>query len=273
MMGRCEDTNLVFCSMLVLGFLMLLPHGIWAETFYVTPSPSVPCPEPCRTLSEYADQPPYDVPNITMFFLEGEHFLTRNLSLSDINNLVLTSVVLNSDVLINCSRDGKFLFVGIENILINGIRMAGCYGNRITSVNHASIESTHVQGISVNSTEAAFYLNGTQEFEVVNSTFISNEVVMINETGCSVFHVTNSNMKIFSSVFDNNVAGADNYKFSTTICVLSSNVTMADSNFTHNSGYSGGVMYADDSKVMAVNSLFSNNQATSFGGVILLILL
>ena len=220
MMGRCEDTNLVFCFMLVLGFLMLLPHGIWAETFYVTPSPSVPCPEPCRTLSEYADQPPYDVPNIIMFFLEGEHFLTRNLSLSDINDLVLTSVVLNSDVLINCSHDGKFLFVEIENILINGIRMAGCHGNRITSVGHVSIESTRVQGVSMNSTEVAFYLKGTQEFEV-NSTFISNEVVTINETGCSVFYVTNSNMKILSSVFDNNVAGANNYKFSTTICVQS----------------------------------------------------
>lgn len=131
-----------------------------ANTFYVIASTNAFCPANnelfCRSLQEYANQPPNTASNVTMLFLDGAHSLSSTFYLHDLDGLTFDST--SPEMSILCSHDGRFVFDGINRISINNVNLVGCYGNVMTLVHHIAMVNTFVHGLSRNSSQQAFNL-------------------------------------------------------------------------------------------------------------------
>ena len=271
-----------------------------AETYYVIPDASTPCPDEnyeCHTLSEYAAELPRNSSNITLMFLEGMHNLSRDFSLTNISSITLENVDEN-EVTIFCSNDGSFVFQIIETVLIKNVSMADCYGNNITSANYVAITDTIVQGVSKISSEAVFHLIDIQDLNVVGCTFAFSTAVDLPSLSGAVLDVVSSNIAIYNSTFDQNSAessgnigcvlcshdssivimdstfsnntAVNSGSILSTMLILKSDVTIQNSSFIGNQAKTGGVLYGENSAITATGTTFAKNHATSFGGVMYL---
>lgn len=106
-----------------LCFLSLLPC-ISANYYYVKANMNDSCPESddiyfCRTLQDYADQPPDDTSNITLLFLNGTHPLSSSFYMQDLDSLTLNYLMSKDlEMSILCSHKGKLEFKNINSISI-----------------------------------------------------------------------------------------------------------------------------------------------------------
>ena len=270
------------CSpMLLLLSLLSLPYLVSAEIYHVKPpSWTLPCPPPdpdddhCKTLEDYAAQPPESDIDMTFLFMEGEHPLSRDFSLSNISSVSLVSLTYQEDSGVNCSDNGKFVFENVENVIFSNLSMLGCYGNQIVDATSFSLDSAHIEGLpSSNYSPPAFLVERVSIFNVLDSEFSSNEAVQNISDACSVFSVGSSNVRIANSEFSNNSASSvgDQYPIASPICVYSSNVSIESSNFTNNIGLTGGALYAiGNTTVVVSQTTFTNNSAGRAGGALCL---
>ena len=288
--------------LLLLVMLSLLLPTVSAEIYYIQPPNStLPCPDPdndhCRTLEEYAAQPLDNVVDMTFLFLEGEHPLSRDFSLSNISSVSLTYQEDSGEVNVSCSGGGKFVFENIDNVIFSNLTMLGCYGNQIVGANSFALDnvsirglptsdidmdpensvfdtldscieasSTHVLSIHANSiliTRTKFennFVDFNTTLVCVRSHNITMEsTVFLNNAAASMLHVQESNFDLLNSHFlQNNVL--------TTMYSYESNSTILECDFTGTSGSKGGVLSAHKSDVTVLQSNFSSNFATNFGG-------
>ena len=219
-----------------------------------------------------------------MVFLEGEHHLPRDFSLTNISSLSLENYFEDA-VTISCSDDGKLVFENIETILINGVNMEDCYGNNITYANYVALTDVVVQGTTpvsnetsflnetetAYSNETAFYLLAIEYLDVNSCRFSFNAAKELQDLSCTVLSVTDSNMQIYRSVFDQNLAESADSNIGCVLCCQSCNITITDSTFANNTALHGGILTSTllilDSTVAIGNSSFTGNQAKTGGAV------
>ena len=258
-------------TMILLCLLSLL-CSVSADPYYVKAGKNAYCPGVrCQTLQGYANIPPDEPANITMLFLVGEHHLSRDTFLHNLENLTFEAVSPSTKVIIRCSSDGRLIFENINHTSIGNINMVGCYGNHMANGDQLAIANINVQGLSnYHSSQSVFNVSEIQDFEVVNGTFISVEVTgLIGMVVCSVFYIRDSNLKLLQSVFDQNCADSENSPddgMSSNMCIYGTTIFIEGSNFTDNRAKTGGVLYAEDSSIRISKSRFLNNHANDSGG-------
>ena len=123
----------------VTPFLLLLVLTT-AETYYITPSSSIPCPErgvPCFILSQYATKPSdYFASNTTLILSPGNHNLDLQLSIRNISFLSVDSNTTSHSVTsITCNQSARFTFESINVVSMRGLVLFGCVNNEVTKVN------------------------------------------------------------------------------------------------------------------------------------------
>ena len=127
--------------------LYCLPSCSTANTYYVTPTPDIPCPrEPCHTFSQYAE---HDFKNFnsntTLVFLPSDHTLNHTTSfglttgLSDWRSTTHQHYPYHSLTLLGdpsslpeatsrivCTRSAGFAFSGITELHITALAFTSC---------------------------------------------------------------------------------------------------------------------------------------------------
>ena len=247
---------------LMLLYLLLIPCAVFAEVYYVKPDIDSSCPEdPCHTISEYAAQPKGDFSYETRFILlQGEHYLTHNFSIHYIGELVFTGY---DSVSLTCAQNIGFDIGNIENVTFTGLNIFGCTMSLDNITDAVSIEHSCIQNVS--NSKPALYLSTVQESTIFNSSFAFIDVEVTDSIACSAVRAHNTNLSITNSTFDRNSAISRRLPVSSTICMFNSNVTLEKSGFIGNTGIRGGVLYAENSKIYSLSSVYSNNHATYNG--------
>ena len=261
---------------LVALVLYMLVGTSSADTYYVTPSGNIPCPEegmPCFTLSQYAIKPSnFFASNITLFVLPGNHILDSEFL---IRNTTFLSVVSNttshSDTLITCYHSAKLTFENIDVVNMKGLVLLGCVNSEITFVEELTLEDCSFQGQGHNGT--GLELNEVSTASITKSTFSSNtgKEALVSDLGRlqigGAMIVKKTRLDITDSVFNDNTANV----FGGALYTNLSDVTIHSCSFNNNTvtgdGGSGGAVFAWYSYSFSIlNCEFTNNQVTGIVG-------
>ena len=120
--------------------------------YYITPSLSVHCPgDPCLTLPQLAaNSTSYlgNKTNVSLTFLQGNHSLDGELSLSHADNFSMTKVIGgNGTVFVECgSQSGRFNISEITFATIKDLHFVGCGGNKLSQVEKFTVEDSIFEG-------------------------------------------------------------------------------------------------------------------------------
>ena len=286
-------------------FIISLLNLATAKVLYITPSTSDLCTTQCLTISELAaNTSNYISSNTTLVFTAGTHYLTADLTVSDVNNVSITSngshtaivymhhsyINLIHSQFIHISNMDFFGYGGIyvsnvdEFVLQNAV-FDGQDKTEITEMSLSLIKST---AIIINCSFISNFKYVLDEdwmrrddLVVVTDSNISfsqckfenNEVLRHDDNIISVMSVINSWVAIDSSTFVNNtVAARFRYEYGVLIHQKRGHVDISNSYFYGNSA--GGVFKSTSGSLNVANSSFSGNTGTdlgspdeSFGGV------
>ena len=218
--------------------------------YYITPVPSlnVSCPQdPCLTLSQFAADSTSNETNLVLSFLPGNHSLDRELSLSHADNISMTKDIRsNGTVFVECcSQSGRFNISEIVVVIVKGLHFIGCSGNKVSQVEQFIVEDTTFQGVEGRGT--ALVLNQVIAASIARSSFFYNTYGLSPNS---------SNQEERNSLL----------KCDGTLCIVSSNVSIVSSKFTHNAAKKGGALFARNSSLYVFGSTYSYNIASD-GGV------
>lgn len=194
------------------------------ETLYIKPqNSSSPCPKPCLTLNEYIRTNSTYLPLRNLIFLNGNHELNSNFSMSYVNNITLEAFS-NSYASVYCIGQSGFLFKGISNLKITNMSFVSCgfhsrYG--------------HIPAIMLNYTIGTILTNVTISKSPAGGSCIWYSTVHILNMMCTDNTGNNSAMVVwFSSIsflgnntFSHNTALNMNIMNVGGIDALASNVT------------------------------------------------
>ena len=189
----------------------------------------------CITLSEFAQQNSTPAKNTTLKFLPGEHTLSTNISVTDINSYSLLGVLQNATNKIKCEKNVGFTFSNILYIRIHHLVFTSCGIYRIAGIDDVIYDPpraiTHMFGL---------FMDSVLQIDIINSTFENN-------TGTAL-GVNNSGLML-----DGNNSFLGNFRG----CVNA--IT---------SSCQGGGLYASNSSLMFTKcSSFTHNTATEGGGI------
>ena len=216
---------------------------------YVSNVPDVPCPgEPCRTLSEYLEQPTqYFTANVTFLFLPGNHTIENSLLIADITSLSLLGVStfpqqITSNVV--CDSASSFAFIRITELRISGLGFMSCADGNNPAISIFSVP----------------------QCQISNSIFENNTNLKESNTGVrgGAIYAENSNLIVTGSMFFNNsaISGGGAY-------ITYSIVNFTDNTFSNNFGSrSGGGVYMVQSTVDFIKTNFISNLVENEGGAI-----
>ena len=241
--------------------------------YYITPSLNDVCPQHsgpnCLTLSQFAANPSNDN-NISLIFLHGNHTLDRALSLANGNSFMIAKdAQINENVYVECvQRVGRF---NIRNTLfasIKDLQFIGCGGNTITQVGHLLVENSAFQ--SIEDSGSALVLNHITAARIIKSSFHLN-VLQIGSAYRDIPNVIDRLFSFGGYGFVQWVYFGRRPSRSTSsggaLYSAFSNVSIVNSQFSHNQAEQGGILAAHDSTVNILSSYFGHNHA-SFGGAI-----
>ena len=235
--------------------------------YYITPSLSVHCPgDPCFTLPKLAaNSTNYlrNEANISLFFLQGNHSLDGELSLSHADNFSMTKVIGgNGTVFIECgSQSGRFNISETTFAMVKDLHFVGCGGNRVSQVEQFIVEDTIFEGVEDRGT--ALVLNEVTDASIARSSFLSN-----------VHASTFEHHEILPSASDQEILNYLYLNLDSSLAVggalytAFSNVSIVSSKFTDNRAEIGGALFAHNSSLHVDGSTYSYNKA-SFAGVMI----
>ena len=238
--------------------------------YYITPSLNGSCVQEsqCLTLSELIDQSHNDE-NVTILFIPGNHTLDRVLSLTQGNNLTITTTTQAETVFIQCNQQGRFYIRDMYFVSIKNFNFNGCRGNTIIEVAELFMDNTLFHGAGDTQSGSALNLNQVDAANVDRCSFISNILYIGN-----VYREDNPTELRFRLGAEGFVEwvffGRRPSRLSDTAAAIFSsfsNVFITESTFVHNEAEQGGVLAVYHSTLNINNSYFSNNTA-AFGGVI-----
>ena len=273
-MNTVTELNAVMTKCLL---LIVFVSFAAAETYYATPSPDIPCPQPgvpCYTLSQYAASPTGYFNDYTILILmTGNHSLDASFSIRGIQDLTIVapSPYLTS---VTCQQGaGRFVFQDIHYIHISDMDLTECT-HSIGSVREFTMEGSSIQGQANEGNEAALALRNVTKGEIANLHFTSfMHVNQDYDTAGGAMYIYNSSVTITGTSFIKNQATQGGAVY----VDQHSTVNMDDCVFNENQAAfriqglrsNGGAIYQQDpSTVVIRKSQFYHNTA-SWGGAIL----
>ena len=233
-----------------------------AVVFYITPVSRISCSEePCLTLSQFAmDTNRFcgNQTNVSLIFLPGNHFLSKELYLTYVENLSMSVEV--QDVFVEClDHLGRFNISRTTIASISGLHFVGCGGNRITQIGKFKLEDTTFK--SAEGREAVLMLMFVAAATVVNSSFLSN-LITCGDLGSAVISSSVSSLHIFNSTFMNNHATHGGV-----MLTINSFFVIANSiQFCYKLWWS--LSHSNILVQIVTNCTFIGNRALSLGGVL-----
>ena len=264
--------------------LILVSSSIDGQFCHIKPLPSDPCPkQPCFTLSQF-------VANIslylqsdttTLFFQPGNHYLNSELRIGDVLSLRLETSNRSLNTKIICKHSSFFHLYRIPIVHVSRLHFIGCGRSRAETVGQLLIRDTSFcaqgmrnQGTALELVEITGIIEGSifqfnvgrnlKNVKVEGSNWRTEKIQTSNVGGAIV--VTQSNITIAGSTFKNNSAEVGGAIF----CEQESNITIINSIFTQNRGYSdnqqcyGGALYCQGGcRVTIRNSTFNKNMGCS----------
>ena len=272
----------MFCVILslflLLGVLLTLPSIVKNERYFIVSSPEQ-CDSLdegyCLTLSSLATK--LNTSNyfqlssyITELILcQGNHALYLRFAIASVNQLWFYSNTSHSlDTNIVCiDRTARFEFTNITHIHIFNIKFLGCGGNRADSVMDFTLINTIFDGQQKKDLGTAL--------ELVNSSLKAERTSFVSNVIGGAVIVSESTATFLNCKFEGNHAELGGAIYGN----LSSNISIANSTFDHNSAakYGGAIYtgtlaienYDNDIRygVLSIQaSNFSNNKAEQYGG-------
>ena len=206
--------------------------------YHIKTSRSSICPEEtwqCITLSQFVAQRFRDL-NVSLIFLSGNHSLTKQLNISNVNIITLSahSIVLPAIV---CKRNASIVLSNIHNAYIGNIDIIGCHGHKMNKIERLVVE---------------------------NSSFV-------NHFG-SALTVSSSNVQILRTLFNSNLGGSlqqcslprDSFYTMAGAALVSkqSSIVISECVFQGNTAEVGGAVFAElHSKILILNTVFERNNA------------
>ena len=216
----------------------------------VNSTPTMLCTAPCLIFSEFATNlSHYLYANTILVFLPGTHYLTVNVSVSNIDNFSMTSEGMTAAQVV-CRNNSNLHFNSSQHISISNLEFIGCGGNLVEHVEKLTVKDTQFTGKSANGT--ALEIAEVAAAQIVNSTFEFN-------IGGNLKTITYGEFSVYES--DYSVGGA--------IIATGSVISIIQSKFENNYAMHGGAIYAQKHSVIKIhNSTFSKNIVIINGGVL-----
>ena len=261
----------LFLFVILITFL----NSATAKVLYITPSTSDLCTTQCLTISELAaNTSSYISSNTTLVFTAGTHHLTANLTVSDVNNVSITSN--GSHTTIVCMNHSYINLIHSQSIHVSNMDFFGYGGINVLNVEEFVLLNTVLNGQDKTKTSLRL-IESTAN--IINCSFISNTIEdipvmylkMTDIDGLLVPYVLHSSVVVIDSdtsfsqcKLDNNVV-KDSYSV---MSVINSWVAVDSSTFVNNTAASYTRMYAisqEGGHVDISNSYFYNNSNILFG--------
>ena len=260
--------------------LILVSSSIDCQFCHIKPLPSDPCPkQPCFTLSQFAANISFYIQSdtTTLFFQPGNHYLNSELRIGNVLSLRLETSNHSLNTKIICEHSSFFHLYRIPTVHVSRLHFIGCGNSRAETIGQLSIRDTAFygqgmrnQGTVLELVEITGIIEGSIfQFNVgrnlknmkVEGSNWKTEKIQTSHVGGAIV-VTHSNITITGNTFKGNSAEVGGAIF----CELESNVTINNSIFTRNRGYSdnqqcyGGALYCQGGcKVKIYNSTFNKN--------------
>ena len=269
-MERSSHVDILLSRWQLVFLLFLLGSCSAQSTYYVTPTPDIPCPgEPCHTLSEYVvDQYFNNLPaNTAMEFLPGNHTLEQTISVTNLTWLTLygdSSSLPEITSRIVCTWPAGFFFTDITELYINALAYTSCGHHNSAAVHILSIKHSNISFCS--------FHNSVNEDSYGGALYIQNSYVILTvnkfqhnttEVG-GALTVESSTLNLTRNTFRNNSA-----QYGGAICILNThNSIITENTFQNNSADVGGALYVDESTLNLTENKFLNNSADSAGGAV-----
>ena len=210
-------------STIILLFYSL--HQVASETYYIRANSTDLCIPPCLTLSQFVVNSSHLLnSNITLVFSSGMHYLTDNLTVSNLNTFSMTSQHLTTQI--RCTSDSLIIFNRSHTVQITNLEFIGCGGNQVVNVDKFIVHDTSFKGQEKSGT--ALELTGTTA-RITNCTFLSNRNRNLRLVGSAII-ATHSNIDISQSRFVNNTADFGG----AILAEQNSTITFYDSTFVYN---------------------------------------
>ena len=246
---------------MLLLVLVTATSCISAKHYHIVPNDSTSqCPNysvgTCLTLAEFASNISHlDLGNnLTISFLQGEHLLTRRLTITGPQNITLTGQnSFNSSMYtIKCQGTSGFEFGDINSLSIAYLEFTGCgnvpYGG-------------------------AIYINMTDNIIIKGCHFIGNHVTRYGGAIC-LENTRATNVKVEASFFNNNSASDIHQtkslpRFGGAISIKNGSISTIKSNYTNNNADSGGgAIIVEYAHIFSTSCYYKNNSAQGYGGAI-----
>ena len=250
---------------ILIGFLNLAT----AKVLYITPSTSDLCTTQCLTISELAaNTSSYISSNTTLVFTAGTHYLTANLTVSDVNNVSITSN--GSYTAIEYMHHSHINLKHSQFIHISNMDFFGYGGVTVSNVEEFVLQNAVFNGQLQDITEMSLSLIESTA-NIVNCSYISNNFkVVVNKESMkrhSLVHVIDSNTSFSQCKFDNNEVSNS---YHSVMSVINSWVAIDSSTFVRNidaardwHGVNAFVIYQERGRVDISSSYFYGNSANS----------
>ena len=254
-----------FLFLILICFLNLAT----AKVLYITPSTSDLCTTQCLTISELAaNTSNYISSNTTLVFTAGTYYLTADLTVSDVNNVSITSN--GSYAAIVCTNHSYIYLNHSQFIHISNMDFFGYGGIIVLDVDGFVLQNTVFDGQDITETLLALIYSIAN---VINCSYISNIIepmYVVDEEWMwkdgPVF-VIDSDASFSQCNFENNVRFMSDFHDSV-MSVINSLVAIDSSTFVnntctarHSDDMCMNVIDQQDSQIDISNSFFYNNSA------------
>ena len=235
------------CFVLFIILITFL-NSATAKVLYITPSTSDLCTTQCLTISELAaNTSNYISSNTTLVFTTGTHHLTVDLTVSDVNNVSITSN--GSHTATVCMNHSYINLIHSQSIHISNMDFFGYGGIGVLNVKDFVLQNAVFDGQDKTGTSLRV-INSTAN--IINCNYISNikyvvdaEWMQIN----SLVFVTDSNISFSQFKFDNNEVL--HYGYTSVMSVVNSWVAIDSSTFVNNTYAARD--WEDDAVIVVIN--------------------
>ena len=237
---RCQLTGQLLLVLLTCTFFAS------GTEYFITPSLNTSCPQSltthCCTLSQLAHDSTRKLEdtNLTLFFLRGNHNLNGNLTLTNLDFLLVSNFNVETVTITCASHLGKFEISQTTTVSMKGLHIIGCRENVVQLVSQFTLENTTFQGMGSSGT--MLVIRQTVKASIVSCSFI------------------NGRGSLYSLQSPVTVGGA--------IVASKSSVWVEGTIFKRNSADFGAAIYAQETIISAINSKMMYNTATHEGGAL-----
>ena len=260
---------------LPLALLLILPLCSAQNTYYVTPTPDVPCPTAgaCCVFSDCVDQvDQYFASNTTLVFLPGNYTLETSLSVRGVHNLTLTgdpatSPQITSTITCNNNPAVYLAFSDVRELHISSLAIDSCLGSATNDIlaRAVSLDSAYDSQIincaflnscstATQLTAGVLIVQNSGDVMVTDCVFENNDV---NRGTAALAIQESDSVMVTDCVFQNNTGGS---------YATQSSVNFSGNYFTNNVGDEGGGVIMFTSNAILAGNNFTGNRASVVGG-------